>query len=438
MMLEPTLINESRDRDVVLDAAIKIGEKLCETAFWNVGEVECNWMAPGVTGSSVHGGSTNCLALGPDLYAGSTGIALALADLYVQTGSEAFGRTAIGALLRSIRHLRDFSTTSSPLSFHGGQLGVAYAAKRIMFQLHNDKFHKDIESLLQEVPAAIERHHHLDFAGGNAGAIPILIAFSQFPKYRHLFDLALRCGDELCTLANWTGECCSWNASQATGLDFPTPLAGFAHGTAGIALALLELYKETGTKKYVDTARGALAYEDTLYSESENNWLDVRFPHNREGGTLSGSFPTAWCHGAPGIALARVRARKLDAEYGQSYEKSFRTALQTTITAADRLLRLSRSDASLCHGIIGLSEVILICSEFLSDNEYNSISVNIATKTAEKYIRSGDWPCGIGADALHPSLMLGIAGIAHHFMRIYSCGQVQPLLVASSRFNISS
>ena len=74
-------------------------------------------------------------ACGPDLYAGSAGIGLYLAQLYAMTRDRAFARTAHGAIDRSIRQLggHPSSQTASPLSFHCGHLGVAFAARQGWF-----------------------------------------------------------------------------------------------------------------------------------------------------------------------------------------------------------------------------------------------------------------------------------------------------------------
>ena len=68
---------------------------------------------------------------------------------------------------------------------------------------------------------------------------------------------------------------------------------------AGIALALQRLFEATGEPRWANLANRALAYERALFSEPDDNWQDVRFDRDAHG-----FF--AWCHGAPGIGLARL------------------------------------------------------------------------------------------------------------------------------------
>ena len=87
------------------------------------------------------------------------------------------------------------------------------------------------------------------------------------------------------------------------------PLAGFSHGVAGIAYALLELAVATGDERYRTAALAALDYERALFDAVHQNWPDLRETQTlkTETNSAQGSvFVTAWCHGAPGIGLSRL------------------------------------------------------------------------------------------------------------------------------------
>src|ERR671915_222589 len=85
-----------------------------------------------------------------------------------------------------------------------------------------------------------------------------------------------------------------WNNEGA----ITRPLTGFSHGTAGIAWALLELAALTGEEHFRKAALDAIAYERDLFSPEAGNW-----PHL---GDDNNPFWVTWCHGAPGIGLARL------------------------------------------------------------------------------------------------------------------------------------
>jgi lantibiotic biosynthesis protein len=96
------------------------------------------------------------------------------------------------------------------------------------------------------------------------------------------------------------------------------PLTGLAHGGSGYAFALLELYSVAQDPVFLKTGRGAFGYEDELFDSVSGNWPDLR-PFN--SGNEASRFVTAWCHGAAGIGLARLRAMVTDPAHGEAHEK---------------------------------------------------------------------------------------------------------------------
>jgi lantibiotic modifying enzyme len=371
------------------------------------------------------------MAVGEFVYAGSAGIALFLIELYRQTGDEECRRTAIGALRRSIHYLRRFPRAYvTPLSFFSAHLGAAYVVTRLPAEDRPTEFTDDLRWLLGEVARAIETPHTLDVMGGNAGAIPILLHLGKSPEMEHCLELARRCGEQLRQAAMQEDGRCAWNAKEASGEGFNSPpMTGFSHGTSGMALALLEVYAQTGDREYRDTARRAFVYEDTLFSARVGNWLDVRFPYTiAEDGNLSGTFQTAWCHGGPGIALARMRASQLDPEQARPHEEMARAALATTLLAIEQKLSSPRFDTSLCHGIAGLSEISLIGSEMLGEERYRVAAMTTAQELIRRYDTAGDWPSGAPEGGQNPTLMIGTAGIGLHFLRLSRAASVPPIL----------
>src|SRR5262249_7695644 len=91
----------------LLEAAVKIGWALCRSAFWDHERRVCNWIGRPTAEMSEYGGpvTPTSAALGPDLYAGSAGVALFLAQLHAATGDPEFQRTALAGIARSIRQL---------------------------------------------------------------------------------------------------------------------------------------------------------------------------------------------------------------------------------------------------------------------------------------------------------------------------------------------
>lgn len=145
-------------------------------------------------------GRADVRALGPDLYAGSSGIALFLAELHAMTGDEEFRRTSLGAIHRSILQLarRPSSGLDSPLSLFLGELGVAYVAWRVGALIGRDAVAIPTRALLDRVAAAVAGPHPLDVLGGGAGAIPALLSLARTPGLEPCRKLAIELGEDLC------------------------------------------------------------------------------------------------------------------------------------------------------------------------------------------------------------------------------------------------
>ncbi len=415
--------------DATLAAATRLGETLCETAYWDERRRHCAWMGYSDVGSPAQGNETTAFAaIDANLYAGTAGVALFLAELYALTRNPLFGVTSLGALKRSINLLKFPNAQAAPLSLFSGHMGAAYATSRLIDIGLGEDLEGDLEWLVAHALEALGGPHLLDLVSGNAGAIPVLLTLARRKGLERCFDAAQVCGDELCAKAVRQDGLCSWKTTETTGLNTP-PLTGFSHGASGIALALLELHARTGSELLLETARGAFAYEDTFFSRSRANWLDLRHPYTRNGDEVEGSFQATWCHGAPGIGLARLRAMSLDRESEDEHRRTARIALKTTTAAIADALGTPRSDATLCHGLAGLSEVVHIFGELLEDESCRTLAADTALKLVELYGREGDWPSGTTGGKDNPTLMLGRAGVGYHLLRLHAPRQVPPVLL---------
>jgi hypothetical protein len=427
----PSRDHAPADRPPTMEAAARIGRALCQQAIWDDAGRLCNWM--GRT-SPLHAGPTEptSASLGFDLYAGSAGVALFLAQLHAMTGEDEFRRTSLGALHRSVRQLDRTSSSgpTSPLSFFLGHLGLAYASWRIGALIGEDMLTIPTRALLDPLAPAASGRLPLDVIGGSAGAIAPLLSLAGSPGFEHCRDLAIALGVDLCRRAIRNGDARSWEPDHASAPGEPsTPLTGLAHGAAGIGLALFELYATTARAEFLEAARVAFAYEDALFDAQRGNWPDLRPSGSSD---LSGDrpgFATAWCHGAPGIALTRLRAATLDPGRREAYLASARIAIATTLDAIDQQLEYPRTDATLCHGLAGLLEVVLIAGRSLGDPAHNDRAVSLSRALIDRHGAAGDWPSGVPSRGPNPSLMLGAAGIGYTFLRLHDPERVPSVLL---------
>lgn len=416
-----------------LPAAVEIGRTLCREAIWDAAGRVCNWMGRSPNEITQLGGpvTPTAAALGPDLYGGSLGVAWFLAQLGAATGDPDFRRTALAATARSLRQLdRSPHAAGFPVSYYSGLVGAAFALDRVTALTGEAALFEQVDGLLARVAAGVTAPHVLDVIGGNAGAIPALLALSRGGQRPAAREVAEQLGEELLQAAIRQGPVWTWEVEKAAGPAIGTvPLAGFAHGNAGLGLALFELYAATGRRDYLDGGRGAFAYEDGLFDAGAGNWPDLR--EFGPGTTTTRNFTVAWCHGAPGIALTRMRAAALDSESADAYQATARTALATTRAALDNVLTLQRHDATLCHGAGGLSEIVWTGGQWLGDAALAEAARAAGRALIDKYAASGSWPCGVATAGPNPSLMLGKAGIGMHFLRLHAPDTVSPLLIVT-------
>lgn len=128
---------------------------------------------------------------------------------------------------------------------------------------------------------------------------------------------------------------------------------------------------------------------------------------------------TAWCHGAPGIGLARLRCLPyLD---NREIREEIDIALKTTLRHG------FGSNHSLCHGDLGNLDLLLQASQALGTPE--EIEVAQLTASILKSINCHGWVCGVPLGVETPGLMTGLAGIGYGFLRLAAPKQVPSVLV---------
>jgi lantibiotic modifying enzyme len=128
-------------------------------------------------------------------------------------------------------------------------------------------------------------------------------------------------------------------------------------------------------------------------------------------------FRTAWCHGAPGIALSRLCAR--DCFEDSAGRAELDAALEATARAIERDLESGTAVASLCHGITGNVEILTYACEVGGDRtERLSESVRRATAWVLAHAHGTLKPAETPAHPADPGLMLGAAGLGQFLLRV--------------------
>lgn len=410
-----------------LEGAASIGARLCRDAVWD-GE-RCNWL--GASMEAVAGQwQVVQRSFGPDLYAGTSGIAWFLAELYAQTGEEPFRRAAEGAAKQALAHAANLP----PVAYYVGQVGLAHVLWRIGLCLQRPAWQENADGLLQTAMQADLATQGLDVLAGVAGVIPALLDLYAASGQDELLTFARRCGDHLLETARQRGAAWSWGL-PGDAPDAPH-LTGFSHGAAGMGWALLELHHVSPDPRYLTAASGAWQYERELFDPQQQNWPDLRSDPGRPASSEKHCM-LAWCHGAPGIALSRLRASELTGD--ATLRQEAQTAVQTTSRMLQDALRQPGGSFSLCHGLAGNADMLLYAAQVLAQPAAAELAHQVGRWGLSTYEEPRSaWPCGVMGGGESPNLMLGLAGIGHFYLRLHDPVQVPSALLLVPRSGAGS
>ncbi len=266
----------------------------------------------------------------------------------------------------------------------------------------------DWDRLLSGFPTGlIDRDRVFDLMGGVAGLIPPLARLVE-RGHDAARPLLAAAADHLAAQQNDSG---AWPTMMAE-----RPLTGLAHGASGGSLALFEAGVALGRAELVDAAARALRYEDDLFDPDAGNWPDLRTGsrHQQSGDR----FMVAWCHGAPGIGLARIRALQLAPAHPDAdrWRRDLDAAMHTTAHAPD-----SGTD-HLCCGVSGRAAVLRIAGRTQGRPDWLAAADLLTSLAVARWRRDGHFSLPLDApatdDTISPGLMTGLAGIAAHLMTI--------------------
>ncbi len=411
-----------------------IAAKLCAGAVWSEGR--CNWLGSEVQedASDRVGLRLTARTLGPELYAGSSGVGLFLAEAYRVTGDPILRRTACGAIRHALSRIESVPP-SKRIGLFTGLIGIALAAARVGQCCEDEYFFEQAKELALKAMQRLADERECDLLSGRAGAIVGLLALSALLEFHPLLHFASDLGDELLQNVHISERGASWPALGALGGPH---LTGFSHGAAGVGYALLELsHWIGGARQYQSLAEEAFKYERSWFDPGAGNW-----PHFNVDGRARGkigpapTFDSHWCHGAPGIVLSRLRAYRLFGNHQHKIEAL--TGLETTKRALHTWLASDSGNFSLCHGFAGNAEILRYATDVLTEDCRAEFCKELCEEIANYGITTyshanAQWPCGMGPEE-HPGFMIGLAGIGHFYLRLCDPSTPSILVLEPEKF----
>jgi type 2 lantibiotic biosynthesis protein LanM len=384
----------------VLAAARTVGDRLVETAYRH--RDRAGWLG------------LHCLddaqwavqPLGHDLYSGYPGVALFLGQLAALTGEQCFAQLAYEAMApvpRLVDTLVNEPAGGSLCGAFTSLPGLAYALVHVAADLRAPDLLTPLEPLVAAVAPTVDDDEVLDVVGGCAGGLAAMLAIHQATGLHAALAVARACADRLVATAQPQRQGVAWAGPTAA----TQPLTGFSHGAAGIGWSLLRFAGLTGESRHAEVGLDAFRYERSLFMPAVGGWPDYR--------AVAGTSRTmhAWCHGAPGIGLAR-------ADSGFTHLPAVAADLGKAIRAA--IQAGAGLNLSLCHGDLGNLELLTIAAAESQDRAARAAHALLV------FERVGP-VCGTPGGTATPGLMAGLAGIGHGLLRLGFPDRVPSILL---------
>jgi lantibiotic modifying enzyme len=289
-----------------------------------------------------------------DLYDGALGPALFFAAMAAVTRRPDWAEAARAATWSTGSWLLTVRPTSDD-----GFVGVGHGVGSLIYglvwigRLLGDDSYLGLARRAANLIAAdrIEQDRALDVTCGVAGTLLALHALRDEADDPVLVRLTDACVARLLTTQVRRGTGAAWRVLDGA---FHT---GFAHGASGIGHALVRHFVRTGREDCRDAALRAFEFERALHSSSAGEWAGVDASDSPRAGVAT--FMTAWCHGAPGIALARGSVRGLTESSG--------VASDWNAAIAATLRKRPASFESVCCGNLGRADILLTLGHATGD-----------------------------------------------------------------------
>jgi hypothetical protein len=363
------------------------------------------------------------------IYSGVSGIVLFFLELFKQTQNRRYMDAAVEGIKWAVNYCK--KNPSNYYAFFTGRMGVSYT----LLQMH--KFTREKEYLENAIAAARGCKEALedppgvdDLINGTSGTILGLLHLHAATGEKWILEFIDCFTRNLVDRAHHGPAGLYWDRSpqQVSGL------CGFSHGAAGIGFVFLELAHYFQNEAFYFIARQAFLYERYFFNQAKKhkNWPDLRkgiytdddyqehqkaFLEGNMDFFTRGSDMNAWCHGAAGIGLSRLRAwQLLETPF---YKTEVQIAVDKTI-----LTDIESSNHNplfiLCHGSGGNAELFIYAYQILRDKKYLSMAEKIALNALAYHEKHNHYLAGYRAPGAGEdrSLFMGSAGIGYFLLRV--------------------
>lgn len=353
-------------------------------------------LAPTTTGHPDASLDHQVAEVGIDLYDGLAGIALFLFAYAKHTNDERALHVGNGVLNELDQRIQT-SSGIHPIGAFTGLSGIVYAYAHIGHHVpeKSAELQAKADALLPLIEAKLTLDLACDLMGGRAGVMLCLLAAYGVWGVRSYLDLSLECGKDL---VGWLGQA-PYEAMPTLKMPYQR---GMSHGYAGIAMALATIGAIAGEKSFTRAALELTRLESSLIASG--GWTDPGDEHHAEQAT--------WCHGAPGIAMARLVT--LGHTPDPWVEQEARSALAHCLHAP------ALDNDSLCHGALGNLDTLMHAAVAFPRERLWTDKVCREMSDLTSALEHRGLRCARPNYVTVPGLMTGLSGIGYGALRLAS------------------
>lgn len=383
----------------------RIADYYIKKAVWGNDRKDVNWIVTTLVGDN-DDFSWDIRTLKVYLYEGLSGIAIFFAVLNRYFQNNEYQEIFRGISKTLFEYTDDLFTSSEidgDSGLFSGEAGMVYTYA-LLFQLTEDQQYLDYAVCHTKILTKLtEQDTKYDIMYGNAGAILALVDMYELTQENKYLDEAFRASRVLVEAQKENG---GWQSNPNM-----CPLAGMSHGVSGIIYALAKLWRYKKDNTILSAIKKGLEFENSLFVQEYGNWKDERY-YKGEKVSESNQYTAAWCHGAPGILLSRLRIwNGMNGEIADIVIKDIKRSINTVYDSC------SGVNNCLCHGNMGNTEIMMEYCKAISDKKMQECSELLRKNLIEKI--SQDENLGIEPFYGFQSLgfMNGLAGIGYSIMR---------------------
>ena len=285
-----------------------------------------------------------------------------------------------------------------------GEGSILYALN-ILYEIYDDsKYKLYFDKWLSCMETIISEDCLFDLISGNSGIVLVLINMYKKTGTPTYLQKAIQIAEQLIEDMVTDKGKVGWKSEVV-----PEVLAGFAHGNSGFIEMFSRLYEVYPQAKYLRVLSRLVEYENSLYSEKNNNWTDLRkFPEEDQ----NRDQPIAWCHGAAGILLSRLTLYNAIKNSGET--ALFQQVIKDISLAKNKLIEDGlHAGFCLCHGNMGNLLILKRYAEIFDDKQVRSICDSRFEQILEFLNEENILP----TELYNPGFMTGLSGIAYALLK---------------------